>query len=82
MFEFLLVNALKEPRFHDQLAPNQISFEFTYNNQTIDFMKSLGHNVTWVAPGQSSAQAVQRLKNGTYDASGEPRQKNSGGFAY
>ncbi|KAL8846112.1 MAG: hypothetical protein Q9221_008780 [Calogaya cf. arnoldii] len=73
--------ALAQPRLHDQLQPNQVSFEYAYNNETVTFMKSLGHNVTWVAPGQSTAQALRRLPNGTFEAAGEPRQKASGGFA-
>jgi gamma-glutamyltranspeptidase / glutathione hydrolase len=73
--------ALARPRFHDQLEPNQISFEWGYNNQTVDFMESLGHNVTWMAPGSSSAQSLRVLSNGTFEAAGEPRQKNSGGYA-
>ena len=44
-------------------------------------MKALGHNVTWVAPGASTAQGLRRLPNGTFEAAGEPRQHNSGGFA-
>ncbi|KAI4150156.1 MAG: hypothetical protein L6R39_002330 [Caloplaca ligustica] len=72
--------ALAQPRLHDQLQPNQVSFEYAYNNETVAFMKSLGHNVTWVAPGQSTAQALRRLPNGTFEAAGEPRQKASGGF--
>ncbi|KAL9602842.1 MAG: hypothetical protein Q9219_001537 [cf. Caloplaca sp. 3 TL-2023] len=72
--------ALAEPRLHDQLQPNQVSFEYPYNNQTVAFMKSLGHNVTWIAPGASTAQALRRLPNGTFEAAGEPRQKASGGF--
>ena len=67
-------------RLHDQLEPNQVSFEYAYNNETVAFMKSLGHNVTWVAPGQSTAQGLMRLPNGTFMAAGEPRQKASGGF--
>lgn len=73
--------ALAQPRLHDQLIPNQVSFEYAYNNETVAFMKSLGHNVTWIAPGQSAAQAIRRLSNGTFEAAGEPRQINSGGFA-
>ncbi|KAL8798255.1 MAG: hypothetical protein Q9182_006816 [Xanthomendoza sp. 2 TL-2023] len=73
-------SALAQPRFHDQLQPNQVSFEYAYNNQTVAFMKSLGHNVTWNAPGASTAQALRRLPNGTFEAAGEPRQKASGGF--
>ncbi|KAG2412527.1 hypothetical protein HFD88_010084 [Aspergillus terreus] len=73
--------ALAQPRLHDQLVPNQVSFEYAYDNQTVAFMKARGHNVTWVAPGESSAQAIRVLPNGTFDAAGEPRQKASGGFA-
>lgn len=75
------VDALAQPRLHDQLIPNQVSFEYAYDNSTIAFMKSLHHNVTWVAPGQSTAQGLRLLPNGTFEAAGDPRQKNSGGFA-
>lgn len=73
--------ALAEPRLHDQLVPNLVSFEWAYDNETVAYMKSLGVNVTWIAPGQSSAQAIRRLPNGTFEAAGEPRQLNSGGYA-
>jgi gamma-glutamyltranspeptidase/glutathione hydrolase len=72
--------ALKEPRLHDQLVPYSVSFEYLYDNSTAAFMQELGHNVSWVAPGQSTAQALRMLPNGTFEAAGEPRQKNSGGF--
>lgn len=73
--------ALAQPRLHDQLVPDQVSFEWAYDNKTVDFMKSLGHNVTWLASIGSSAQAVRLLPNGTFEAAGEPRQANSGGLA-
>ncbi|KIX00131.1 gamma-glutamyltransferase [Rhinocladiella mackenziei CBS 650.93] len=73
--------ALAQPRLHDQLIPNQVSFEYAYDNETVAFMKSRGHNVTWVASGQSAAQGIRRLFNGTFESAGEPRQANSGGFA-
>ncbi|TKA70288.1 hypothetical protein B0A55_06739 [Friedmanniomyces simplex] len=74
--------ALAEPRFHDQLVPNQAVFEYAYDNETVAFMQSRGHNVTWISNvGLSSAQSVRRLSNGTFEAAGEPRQVNSGGFA-
>jgi gamma-glutamyltranspeptidase/glutathione hydrolase len=73
--------ALAQPRLHDQLVPNQVSFEYAYDNGTVAYMKSLGHNVAWVAPGQSTAQGVRLLQNGTFEAAGEPRQVASGGFA-
>jgi gamma-glutamyltranspeptidase/glutathione hydrolase len=40
------VRALAKPRFHDQLVPNDISFEWAYNNETVAFMRSRGHNCT------------------------------------
>ncbi|MCJ1427149.1 hypothetical protein MMC29_005052 [Sticta canariensis] len=73
--------ALNHSRFHDQLLPNQISFEYSFNNETVAYMKDRGHNVTWIALAQSSAQAIRILPNGTFEAAGEPRQKNSGGYA-
>ena len=73
--------ALQKPRFHDQLVPNEISFEWAYSNETIAFMRSRGHNCTEMAPGSSSAQSLRRLENGTFEAAGEPRQLNSGGYA-
>ena len=75
-----VAEALAEPRLHDQLSPNQVSFEYAYNNETVAFMASLGHNVTWIAPGQSTAQGLRRQSNGTFEAAGEPRQHASGGF--
>ncbi|KAK6064206.1 gamma-glutamyltranspeptidase [Seiridium cupressi] len=72
--------ALAEPRLHDQLVPNQVSFEYAYANSTVAYLQSLGHNVTWVAPGSSTAQALRLLPNGTFEAAGEPRQLNSGGL--
>lgn len=72
--------ALAQPRIHDQLVPAQISFEYAFGNETTAFLKELGANVTWVAPGQSTAQGLRRLANGTFEAAGEPRQQNSGGI--
>jgi gamma-glutamyltranspeptidase/glutathione hydrolase len=72
--------ALAEPRIHDQLVPAQVSFEYGFDNGTTAFLESLGSNVTWVAPGGSTAQGLRRLGNGTFEAAGEPRQRNSGGF--
>lgn len=73
--------ALKQPRLHDQLLPNIVSFEWSFDNGTTEFMKGRGHKVTWVEPGQSAVQGLRRMTNGTFEAAGEPRQKNSGGFA-
>lgn len=74
------VDALAQPRIHDQLVPPTVSFEWGFDNGTTAFLKEVGANVTWVAPGGSTAQGLRRLENGTFEAAGEPRQTNSGGF--
>lgn len=73
--------ALVAPRMHDQLVPQQVRFEYSFDNSTVAYMKEIGCNITWVAPGQSSAQALRRLPDGSFDAAGEPRQVNSGGYS-
>ncbi len=74
--------ALARPRFHDQLIPNQMTFEYPYSNATVAYLAGLGHNVTWVAPGQAHCQAVRRLRNGTFEAAAEPRMLESGGYVF
>lgn len=76
-----IAEAVAEPRLHDQLSPEVSTFEYAYDNETVAFLEEIGHNVSWVAPGQSAVQGVALLANGTFAAAGEPRQKNSGGFA-
>ncbi|GAB7353304.1 hypothetical protein MBLNU459_g3803t1 [Dothideomycetes sp. NU459] len=73
--------ALAAPRLHDQLVPNTVSFEWAYDNATTAYMAQKGHNVTWVGPGQSTAQCVRVLAGGVFEASSEPRQLNSAGYA-
>jgi gamma-glutamyltranspeptidase/glutathione hydrolase len=75
-----VAEALAKPRLHDQLVPAQVSFEYGFDNGTTAYLKGLGANVTWVAPGQSTAQGLRRLGDGRFEAAGEPRQRNSGGF--
>ncbi|TVY92701.1 Glutathione hydrolase proenzyme [Lachnellula willkommii] len=77
--------ALAQPRMHDQLS-GVVSFEYGdqdvqgYNNETTAFFVQIGANVSFVAPGQTTAQALRRLANGTFEAASEPRQENSGAF--
>ena len=52
-----------------------------FDNRTVAFMKARGHNVEWLPPGFSSAQAILWHWNGTFEAAGEPRQADSGGIA-
>ncbi|ODQ53923.1 gamma-glutamyltranspeptidase [Saitoella complicata NRRL Y-17804] len=73
--------ALAEPRLHDQISPNATTFEYSYDNATVAYLASAGHNVTWVAPGQSIAQAV-RYTNGMFEAAADPRRLDSGGATW
>ncbi|KAF3937753.1 Gamma-glutamyltranspeptidase [Dactylella cylindrospora] len=77
-----VVQALSRPRFHDQLTPNVCNMEYAYDNGTAAYLASLGHNVARIAPGSSAAQAIRITVNGTFEAAGEPRQHNSGGYAF
>ena len=70
--------AVQQPRLHDQLLPNRVMFEWSFDNETVDSMKRRGHNVTW-GPAGSSAQAIS-IVNGRFEAAGEPRQHDSAGL--
>ena len=72
-------DALASPRLHDQLIPNQVTFEEIYNNATVAYMIGRGHNVTWISSAGSSAQAI-KIMEGRFEAGGEPRQRNSAGL--
>lgn len=76
--EMTVHEALEQPRLHDQLLPNKVTFEPTYNNMTVESMRRRGHNVTW-GPAGSSAQAI-RIQSGCFEAAGEPRQDDSAGL--
>lgn len=73
--------ALAEPRIHDQLVPNLLEVETSFNNATVDFLKGRKHNITFVERASSTVQSIRVLANGTFEAAGEPRQLNSGGLA-
>lgn len=75
-----LTDAMRAPRLHDQLMPNELVLEYSFDNATAAAMRERGHNVTWVHEGLSAVQAIHVLDNGAFEAVGEPRQKNSGGL--
>ena len=83
--------ALAEPRWHDQLSPNQTTVESAapkvpgfvgFNKQTAAFLESVGHNVSWVPIGSSTAQAVERFPDGKLLAATEVRQLAAKGAAF
>ncbi|KAI1101388.1 gamma-glutamyltranspeptidase [Jackrogersella minutella] len=75
-----VADAVAEPRFHDQLMPNVVAFEYGFDNATIASMQSKGHNVTWVREGFSAVQAIRVRDDGVFEAAGETRQRNSAGL--
>ncbi|KAK0747698.1 gamma-glutamyltranspeptidase [Apiosordaria backusii] len=75
-----MYQAIKAPRLHHQLMPNVLNVETGYDEGVFYNLGSKQHNVSWVAPGQSSAHGLLRLWNGTFEAVGETRQLNSGGL--
>jgi gamma-glutamyltranspeptidase/glutathione hydrolase len=79
--EMSMYDAVAEPRLHDQLMPNQVTFEYSFDNSTVASMADKGHNVTWVRPGVSAVQGIRMLWDGSFEAVGETRQKNSGGLS-
>ncbi|KAM6507185.1 hypothetical protein FALCPG4_018567 [Fusarium falciforme] len=72
--------ALRHPRLHDQLIPDQTGFESGYEAEVISFLAERGHNVTLMPSTLSAVQGIIRRLDGTFDVASEPRQKDSGGF--
>ncbi|ROW10671.1 hypothetical protein VPNG_05092 [Cytospora leucostoma] len=77
-----MAEAVARPRLHDQLIPNQVQFEWSFDNGTVGAMAEKGHKQVWVRLGVSAVQGIQRLWDGRFLGVGEPRQKNSGGLSF
>jgi gamma-glutamyltranspeptidase/glutathione hydrolase len=78
-----MTEALRHGRLHDQVSPNELLLErewFPFVDATAEEMRKKGHEIRFVQPGLSSVQAIRRLDDGVFEAVGEPRQVNSGGF--
>ncbi|KAG8763918.1 hypothetical protein FRC12_008359 [Ceratobasidium sp. 428] len=75
-------SAINAPRLHDQIVPLTTTFEYDYDNATTAYMTALGHNVTWVAPGQSVVQGITRSADGVFVAASDPRKLDSGSTVY
>ncbi|KAH6695804.1 gamma-glutamyltranspeptidase [Plectosphaerella plurivora] len=74
-------DALRQPRVHDQLMPNNAFFEYSFDNDTVSSMRERGHNVTWIREGLSAVQGIRILDGGVFEAASEPRQRNSGALS-
>ncbi|KAF2739371.1 gamma-glutamyltranspeptidase [Polyplosphaeria fusca] len=73
---------LAQPRFHDQLIPPETLFEYGYDNDTTAFIANRWHNITWVAPGYTEAEAIRKLPNGSFEASADPRLADGSGLTF
>ena len=69
--------ALREPRIHDQLMPNQAIIEYKFDNNTVQGLLDRGHKVKWVREGLSAVQGI-KMVDGKFEPASEPRQGNSG----
>ncbi|KAF4978503.1 hypothetical protein FZEAL_5123 [Fusarium zealandicum] len=76
---YSIKDAVREPRVHNQLMPNQLLVENKFSRWDVPSLRERGHNITWVDEGLSAVQALTRDAEGVFDVAAEPRQKNSGG---
>lgn len=87
-------DALRRPRWHDQLSPATTYLEWAgpadgiaatqavgekrwvgFSNATAEFLRSVGHNITFTVPGSSTAQGAQVLPDsGLFVGGAEVRQ--------
>ncbi|QDS73079.1 hypothetical protein FKW77_000123 [Venturia effusa] len=74
------LEAVEAPRWHNQLSPNVLEMELSYDNTTVAAMKEKGHNITRVAIEATDLSVVRRLADGTFEAAGETRMHNAAGL--
>ncbi|KAK3293232.1 gamma-glutamyltranspeptidase [Chaetomium fimeti] len=75
-----LRDAVAAPRLHHQLLPHVLKVEEGFDAGVAGGLRGKGHEVEWIAPGLSAVQGVVRLGDGRFEAVGETRQVNSGGY--
>lgn len=74
LFELPLEKLIDEKRIHHQLNPNLIEYEDGFNKETLQYLKSLGHQLKRVIGRTSIVMAIQRMQNGLYKAVTDPRK--------
>jgi gamma-glutamyltranspeptidase/glutathione hydrolase len=75
-----LIEAVRAPRLHHQLMPDVLLLEDGFDEGTARDLRKRSHEVQWMAPGLSAVQGVMRMPGGRFEAVGETRQRNSGGY--
>lgn len=74
------LEAVKAPRWHNQLLPNVLEMELSYDNKTVAALKAKAHNITRVAISASDLSVVRQFADGTFEAAGETRMHNASGL--
>ncbi|TID25592.1 gamma-glutamyltransferase 1 [Venturia nashicola] len=74
------LEAVQAPRWHNQLLPNVLEMELSYDNSSVAAMNAKGHNITRVAIEATDLSVIRRLANGSFEAAGETRMHNAAGL--
>ncbi|ORZ23048.1 nucleophile aminohydrolase [Absidia repens] len=71
-----LYQAVKAPRVHHQLMPNQVGLEDNFNQDHQKALEERLHKIYYLTEGDtiSGVQAVRRLPDGTVHAASDPRK--------
>ncbi|KAF9576091.1 hypothetical protein EC968_000159 [Mortierella alpina] len=74
-----IMEAIENPRIHHQLMPNVVDIEKGYSRSEIEFLRSVGHNVTLFdrVVAKSEIQAVMRDVDGYIYASSDTRKQRA-----
>ncbi|KAI1297813.1 gamma-glutamyltranspeptidase [Xylaria venustula] len=75
-----MTQAIRQPRVHDQLMPNNAVLETGFDEEVAASLAQKGHNITWVSLAASAVQGVRVSGEGVFEASGESRQAGSAGL--
>ncbi|OAQ30748.1 gamma-glutamyltranspeptidase [Linnemannia elongata AG-77] len=75
-YDLNIMDAIENPRIHHQLMPHVVDIEAGYPASEIDYLRSVGHNVTIFDRGLAKAeiQAVMRQVDGFVYASSDTRK--------
>jgi gamma-glutamyltranspeptidase / glutathione hydrolase len=75
-----MLEAIREPRIHDQLMPNVATFESDFDKDLVANMVGKGHDIKWLSNPLSAVQGI-RVSGQHFESVGETRQKGSGGLS-
>ncbi|GAA5801834.1 hypothetical protein HPULCUR_007289 [Helicostylum pulchrum] len=72
-----IFDAVKAPRIHHQLIPNEVQFETGYDATILEDLRKKGHVLRNLEGSGvvSASQAVRRFGNGTIHAASDPRKQ-------